>query len=294
MNYKIYEILGYFILYSFFGWCFESTVVSVSQRKFVNRGFLSGPVCPIYAVGALSVLFVLYPIKDNLVMLYLGGALLATVIEYIIGWGMETIFKTRWWDYSSHKYQFQGRICLTSSIAWGFLSVVMFYFIHPQVEKLMNFIPDNLIKMLEVPIFAYFITDLVITVRSVIDLNIKLESIKKVKEEIHEQLLAVRELDINTELKERINMFVEKIEGRLPEIKNLEFMEEIRGLAGELRGISAESNKRFNELLNLYKEKVNVKSLIQKRFLKAYPNIKSSRFNEYLSELKEKLKKENN
>ena len=290
MFYGIYEIFGFFVLYSFFGWCFESTVVSVSQKKFINRGFLNGPVCPIYAVGALSIIFALYPIKDNILLLYILGALLATVIEYIIGWGMEVIFKTKWWDYSSHKYQLHGRICLTSSITWGFLAIVAMYFIHPQVEKILNTIPQDIGKFIEIFILAYFIIDLSITVMSVINLNAKLEMLSKVKAEIYEQLLAVKELDISVELKARVNVFMEKIERKIPEIKSLEIIEEFGQLIGELKEVSGEKYKRFNQLLTSYREKLSVKNIIQKRLIKAYPNIKSSRFNEYLTELKEKVK----
>jgi len=291
VDYSLYYIAAYFILYSFFGWCFESTVVSISQKRLVNRGFLAGPVCPIYAVGALSVSFSLYPIRDNPIFLYFGGALVATVIEYIIGWGMEAIFKTKWWDYSSHKYQLHGRICLSSSIAWGFLALAMMYFIQPAMEKIVSLIPKDIGVVFEVLIMLYFSIDLTFTVKSIISLNESLAKLNKIKTEIYEQLSAVKELNVSTELKEKLNSFTEKLENKFPAVRNLEVIEKLIQSAGELRENYEEKYGRFNELFLNYKENRDRKSINLERLIKAYPNIKSNRFNEYLTEIKERIVK---
>ena len=108
-----------FYIYGFFGWIFESCYVSIREKTWVNRGFLKGPLLPIYASGAILMLLVSLPIRDNYVATFFAGMVAATALEYVVGVGMETLFKVKYWDYSNQRFNFQGRICLRSSIAWG-------------------------------------------------------------------------------------------------------------------------------------------------------------------------------
>ena len=107
-------------IYCFFGWIFESTYVSAKTGRFVNRGFLRLPLLPLYGTGAVMMLWVSLPVKDNLLLVYLTGVIAATLLEYVTGWGMERLFKMKYWDYSSQRFNVKGYICLSSSIAWGF------------------------------------------------------------------------------------------------------------------------------------------------------------------------------
>ena len=118
-SYSAAQWLLVFYLYCMLGWCFESTVVSVGQRRLVNRGFLRGPMLPIYGFGAVILLHVSLPLKQHPVWLYLASMIAATVFEYIVGVVMEKIFKVKYWDYSKQRFQFQGYICLRSSLCWG-------------------------------------------------------------------------------------------------------------------------------------------------------------------------------
>lgn len=129
----VYHILNWFFIYSFLGWVWETGYVSVKHGKFVNRGFVSGPFCTIYGFGALSVYLILKPVSDNLFLLYVGGVIVATALEYVTAVLMESIFHTSWWDYSDQKYNFQGRICLGVSLGWGVFTVALFRIIHPVV-----------------------------------------------------------------------------------------------------------------------------------------------------------------
>lgn len=135
---QLYNILAWFYIYSFFGWIWESLYVSAKNRKWVNRGFVRGPLVTIYGVGAVTVYLVLKPLQGYPVGLYFGGVLTATLLEYVTGVLMEAIFHTNWWDYSDKKFNFQGKICLGSSIAWGFFSLVLFYVLQPFVEWLVT------------------------------------------------------------------------------------------------------------------------------------------------------------
>lgn len=126
----------FFYIYCFLGWCFESAFVSVRKRKFINRGFMKGPVLPIYGFGAMIMLLVSIPAGSNLFLLYLYGAFSATVLEYLTGTCMEALFKMKYWDYSNNKFNLQGRICLSSSIAWGGFTILLVKVIHPPIERL--------------------------------------------------------------------------------------------------------------------------------------------------------------
>ena len=127
LGYTWIQWLFFFFFYSFFGWCFESTYVSLHEKRFVNRGFIRGPFLPLYGTGALMMLIVSMPFQDNLILTYVAGCVGATVLEYITGVLMETLFKVRYWDYSDKKFNINGYICLGSSIAWGFLTIFAYH-----------------------------------------------------------------------------------------------------------------------------------------------------------------------
>ena len=135
----LYHILSWFIVYSFMGWIWESCYVSAKSKKWVNRGFVSGPFVTIYGVGAVTVYVILRPVAGNILELYFAGVAVATILEYVTGVLMEAIFHTNWWDYSDKKFNFQGKICLGSSVAWGFFTLILFYVF--QSETLYHLIP---------------------------------------------------------------------------------------------------------------------------------------------------------
>ena len=115
----------WFVLYSFIGWMYESILCSVAGKKLVNRGFLNGPVCPVYGTGAVAVVFVLSPLKDEPLALFLTSALLTTSLEYLTSWAMEKLFHARWWDYSKRFLNIHGRVCLRGFVAFGAMSALV-------------------------------------------------------------------------------------------------------------------------------------------------------------------------
>ena len=137
----LYHIINWFFIYSFLGWVWETFYVSIKHGEFINRGFINGPFCTIYGFGAISVYLILKPIEDNLLFLFLGGIVVATLLEYITAVLMESIFHTSWWDYSDNKFNFQGRICLGASLGWGVFTVLLFRVLHPFVEDLVALYP---------------------------------------------------------------------------------------------------------------------------------------------------------
>lgn len=160
-----------FFFYCFCGWVWESCYVSLRQRRWVNRGFLHGPLLPIYGSGAILILFVTLPVETHLGWVWLLGLIAATVLEYITGDVMERLFKVRYWDYSSQRFNLNGHICLTSSIAWGFFSILLVRFVHPPVARLLADVPAFLVDPLALILTAGFTVDAVCSVQAALDLR---------------------------------------------------------------------------------------------------------------------------
>ena len=144
--------LVFFFIYAFLGWCVEVSFVAITRGKVVNRGFLNGPVCPIYGVGMVGILYVLEPLKDNAIVLF-------------IGWILDKIFRMRWWDYSENRFNIGGYICLEFSIKWGLGSMIMVNMIHPMIYGVVSKIPLMVIYALLVIFAIAFIIDIIVTVK---------------------------------------------------------------------------------------------------------------------------------
>ena len=160
-----------FFFYCFCGWVWESCYVSACRRQWVNRGFLHGPLLPIYGSGAIIILFVTLPVEQDLRLVFLLGMIAATVLEYITGAVMERLFKVRYWDYSHHRFNLNGHICLTSSLAWGFFSILLVRFIHPPIAGLLADVPSWLVDPLALVITVAFTVDVVRSVQEALDLK---------------------------------------------------------------------------------------------------------------------------
>ena len=169
-----------FFFYCFCGWVWESCYVSLRQRRWVNRGFLHGPLLPIYGSGAIIILFVTLPVEEDLRLVWLLGMLAATALEYVTGAVMERLFQVRYWDYSNQKCNLHGYICLSSSIAWGFFSIFLVRFLHPPVGRLLADVPAWLVDPAAIVFTAAFTVDVVRSVQDALDLK---EILTRVTEE---------------------------------------------------------------------------------------------------------------
>lgn len=173
--YTLRQWLLFFYTYCFFGWIFESSYVSILKRKLTNRGFMRGPFLPIYGSGAIVCLFVTIPFRGNYVAMYLAGAVAATLLEYVTGVVMEALFKVRYWDYSNQRFQFQGHICLSSTIAWGFLGVFLVEIIHKPIEnfwfKIGSYWDGYLEEMIVIGLTIYFVADFTMAFRDAYELR---------------------------------------------------------------------------------------------------------------------------
>ncbi len=194
-TYSWYQWLTFFYIYCFFGWIFESTYVSLKKRHFVNRGFLRLPMLPLYGTGAVMMLWVSLPVRNNLILVYFSGVVAATALEYVTGYVMERLFKIKYWDYSDQHFQINGYICLTSSIAWGFLTIFLTEIIHkPIADFVLNM---NLgIQAIQLSIVTIaFIIDTIQSTKEAFALGRALETMTAMKtelEEIQQQLLLLK------------------------------------------------------------------------------------------------------
>lgn len=249
----------YFFVYSFIGWCIESTIVSVQHKRFVNRGFLRAPMLPLYGSGAVIILLVTYPFAEdgNPFLIYLAGAVAATVLEYITAVIMETLFKTRYWDYSNEKLNFQGRICLKSTLFWGVLSLFMVYVIHPPIEKLIAMIPFVGVCIIDGAVGAWFIFDVVVSFKAAFDVN---------------KVLAVMDKARNEAASIRLQLEMAASEGK----------ESISEKSDELK-------TRLAELKEQYANYTERMSFFAKNMVRSNPSLKHNRFNTTLNDLKERL-----
>ena len=141
MTYNIYQLLWIFFIYSFIGWCGEVVLAAVNRHKFVNRGFVSCPLCPVYGAGAVAVSVFLPELEEQLFFLFLGGMIVTAFVEYLTGRLLELIFHKKWWDYSDQKFQLDGYVCLKNSVIWGICSVLVIRIFNPLLCRGLELLP---------------------------------------------------------------------------------------------------------------------------------------------------------
>ena len=181
----IYYILLYFFVYGFLGWCSEVGFAAFKEHRFVNRGFLNGPICPIYGVGVTIVIAFLTPYKDNLIILYVSSVILVTLLEGITGWAMDKIFHNKWWDYSNKPFNLHGYVCLKFSIYWGLACTFVMDVLHPIIYKGITMIPHILGVVLLSIIMAGFAVDCGVTVTTILKFNKRLKVMDEMAAKIH-------------------------------------------------------------------------------------------------------------
>ena len=200
-EYGWYQWLAFFYIYCFFGWLFESYYVSVKKGHFVNRGFLRLPMLPIYGTGAVMMLWVSLPVRDSLLLVYTSGAIAATILEYVTGWGMERLFKVKYWDYSNQRFQVNGYICLSSTIAWGFLTVLLTEVLHPPIARYVLGIPLGVLLVCVGGITVLFVLDAVRSVKEALDLAKVLDAMTNMRAELDD--LQVQMALLKAEMQQR-------------------------------------------------------------------------------------------
>lgn len=179
-NVDFYNLFFFWIVYSFFGWALETIYASLKRKKFINRGFLYGPICPVYGFGALILIIFSNPIKNNIISLFIFATIATSTLEYFTGYILETAFKTTWWDYSHDFLNIKGRICITFSILWGIGAVGFIKYIHPNIINISSIVSTAIgYKILEI-IFILIIVDFILTLKSLSSLNALLSQLNSV------------------------------------------------------------------------------------------------------------------
>lgn len=251
-----FEILTYFIIYSFLGWVMESVVRTISEKRLINTGFLHGPFCPIYGIGAIIMFLFLDGFENKPITLFFIAIIVLTFWEYIVGVMLEKMFQTKYWDYSDHKLNFQGRICLTNSICWGVLGVLFVKYIHPFIQNLILKVNISLIHYIVIIISSVIIIDLVVSIVKIKTIKGTLEQVEKLNNEIKEKLKQIRLLKKDKTIStENIQQIVEKLKKK----RNKTIWHLYRNVHRLKKAFPAINTKEITEVLNKKIEKYKQK-----------------------------------
>lgn len=255
LEYSVLDYIFYFFFYSFIGWFFESCYCSIRPKKWVNRGFLRGPICPIYGTGGLVMMICLLPLRHitenlylNELLIFIAGAILCDIVEFMTSYIMEKLFNARWWDYSNKKFNIQGRICLTHTFYWGTCSCLFVFVLEPIMNLyLVGQVSEssrNILTYIFLTVFAFDLLDTVIHALGIRDISSKF---MKLSEEISEFAIQV----------------YSTVGGKSE---------------NESEAMKKELNEKFDELRSNYDKFKNdlkdIKSKSKKRLFKAFPLLK--------------------
>ncbi len=297
---SVYYIISYFIIFSVGGWLWESFWVSIREKRIVNRGFVTGPVCTVYGCGGVAMYLMLRYIEHNLILVFFAGMFIATTIEFITGTVMEAIFHTSWWDYTEQKFNIKGRICLGVSLCWGGASVAEFLLFIPFCNFLIAQYPKNIGEMAYMVFFAIYVVDF--TVSSIAAINVaktieKMENmldefaetlrnskIYSTGEELFNRLMLIRRNIISADLIKRYSKRIEVVQAVWADrLAQLNIPDGEKDTLSRLH----ESAGRFEEGF----KQTHLK-LWENRIFKAYPKLKSKeRVREYLQRFKNRQNK---
>ena len=284
IGYSFGQMIWIVLVYSFLGWCCEVAFAAVRRGIFVKRGFLNGPVCPIYGFGVLIVLLVLEPVKDNLALLFFGSMVLTSALEFFIGFIMEQFFHDKWWDYSENPFNIKGYICLEFSLVWGAACVLVVDVIHPMIFKLICAIPEKLSLWLMVFFTAVLISDAVITLWNMLKLPKRLRAI----DELEKAMTAVSDA-IGEKVYEGVERSKERSEAfdeKHPELaeRRKEAFENVLEKRSEInREVKAREDESLEALrakkaeLEAKLEALRKPNIISERIAMAYPKLSEGR-----------------
>ena len=261
LGYTIYEIAALFFIYGFFGWCIEVIYRGLVEQRFVNSGFLNGPICPIYGVGGAIVVICLTPLENNLPLLFIGSVFLTSALEFVTGFALDKLFRARWWDYTNQPLNLCGYICLVFSLAWGAICVALMKLIHPPVIGLVRIMPFSLGVTIISVLTAVLIADTIVTVIAVNHLTSHMRGMEE---------LAAKIRTVSDNIGEKVYDSAKAV--------------------AEKGGEILESDE-VQELKNRYEAMALESHILQRRLIKAFPRLRSHSYNDHLEKLREKYKK---
>lgn len=259
MEYILTKALWYFIIYAVLGWCIEVSFQTLNKGKFINRGFLNGPVCPIYGFGMIVLLYFLTPFTDNVILLFIGSIILTSTLEFITGFVLEKVFNDKWWDYNDRPFNIKGYICLSFSIMWGLAAVFVIEIVHLPISKFVSILDNKFGNVLLVLFISYFIADFLVTIFAILKINKQFRLLDE---------MAGRLKHYSDGIGEEIFETVNSVAGTAVKLQ--------KGFNNSKTKFETEIEKSLpiSELKERYNKLRKERPFVLKRLEKAYPNIR--------------------
>lgn len=288
-HYSLLQWMLFFYIYCFFGWIIESTYVSVCTGNWVNRGFMRGPVIPIYGTGAVIILFAVIPFRTNPILVFILGTISASVLEFVTGFVMERIYKVRYWDYSDKPFNLCGYICLFNSLCWGVLSILLIYLVHSWVEKGVLFLNDMALLSIDSGISSLFIVDLFNSSATAVELKRMLANSQKLKDDL---------MNVHNKMIEFNNAIANGKE-KMDELKQMSLQELYISARDNITNIARDEDSpelqnlknKFDLLKDKYYKRMLAEDKAKFKLLKNNPKAVSYKYKESLREIMDKAKK---
>ena len=248
LGYPISTLFLYFIFDSFCGWVWETCYCSLKERHYVPRGFLYGPICPIYGVGVLLMILFFAPLQENLLVFYFVAVSIMTVWEYLVGWFLETTTHIKYWDYSHIPFNIKGRVCLPASLLWGVLSYVAVFLIHPPVARMLGSLASWLHYTLCGAFFTLLLVDAVTTIRKLALVTKALDRLQTAGDELRLQL-ALAKADLSDNLEEAGDQLRSRLEAARDSLPPAaaERLERLADNYNELLKLAERQSRRFRK-----------------------------------------------
>ena len=288
-HYSILQWMLFFYIYCFFGWIIESIYVSVCTGNWVNRGFMRGPVIPIYGTGAIIILFAVIPFRTSPILVFIIGTIAASVLEFVTGFVMERIYKVRYWDYSDKPFNLCGYICLFNSLCWGVLSILLIYLVHSWVEKGVLFLNDMVLLSIDSGISSLFIVDLFNSSTTAVELKKMLANSQKLKDDLMNVLNKMIEF----------NTAIANGKEKMDELKKMSLQELYISARDNITNIALDEDspelqnlkKKLDSLKDKYYKRMLAEDKAKFKLLKNNPKAVSYKYKESFREMMDKAKK---
>ena len=267
--YTVWQYIFFFFLYSMLGWISEVIFAALDTGKLVNRGFLNGPLCPIYGSGMVAILFLIGRWADNVFVVFFGGMLITTLVELIGGIILYRAFHTRWWDYSDQPFNLGGYICLKFSLMWGLGSILLVMVFHPLIEKPVLSIPETPLVVIDLVLLALFAVDLGLSIAAAIGLNKRMTQIEEARSAMRVLSDKLTEVVGTSALNADELLDEQKLQLALARMEGRDNMEQLRT---EFEARAAEATARYRAAVNQLEQNTRFGP---GRLLKAFPRMKS-------------------
>lgn len=276
MNYSFTQLLWLFFIYGFAGWCVEVIFHAANKGKFINRGFLIGPICPIYGYGLVAVILALTPLQGNVLLVYIGSVVICSVFELIVGWASEKFMHTRLWDYSDNAFNIGGYVCLKFSLLWGVGCICILYIFHPMVMELVRIIqsiPRTHGNVLLGILSAMLLADLGITGFNALKLDAHMRAIDEVAKAIERVSYGIGDglTDGTLKVKERRE----------------EAQQDAYELREKLKERKEDAQQDAAELREKLKSLLEEKNLVHRHLLSAFPRLSQTEYKSAFERIQE-------